>query len=115
VGDLDTEIQGKWLDVQAIRVSVDKRTQSFHEELDIDIQGTWFDIQAMKTIVQATGQEFRTLLAEADAGCWTGSQPAHSPDLNPLNFIMRRYLKTKAYASTVSTKGTVTPNSTICK
>jgi hypothetical protein len=51
---LHAKIQEIWLDIQVIKVSVNKWTYSLCEELEMKIQGTQIDIQAAKMPTEVT-------------------------------------------------------------
>jgi hypothetical protein len=54
----------KWVEIGL--ASVDKWTQSLHEEYSVEIQGTQCDIQVTKVLVEVTHLEFRMKLAEVE-------------------------------------------------
>jgi hypothetical protein len=64
--EFSIQIQGTQLDVQVVKVSINKWTQILCEELAMEIQGTWYNIQG-RTLVKATWRMFRTWLVEAEA------------------------------------------------
>jgi hypothetical protein len=65
------------MDVKAMRVSVNKLTQSICEELDMRIQVTQNDVQAIKTLVEATWQELEMQLPENEAPSWAWMLQGH--------------------------------------
>jgi hypothetical protein len=70
------------MELQTMRVSVNKWIQSLCEELDMRIQVTWNDIQGMKTLAEATWQEFKMQLPETKAQAGHGGCMDLSPRMD---------------------------------